>query len=359
MSKVAVIGVGRVGAPLVGLLQAAGHEVYVHDSDVQVLAEVVNGRLPFKHHEVLRFPLQPCEAWTGQNVNFAIIVVPTPSSNEGSFDASHVHAAYRIARPHAETVICVSTVSPGTDMKDMVYMPVMIQLGNVQQSMMDQAYFIVGCQDELVRMKVKRFVYTFMQEDACYIPDLFVAEAIAVKLLVNFYLAMKISFANAVAAQCRQQALNFERVLDCIGHDPRVGMRYLKGGQPYGGPCLPRDVRAVESWSPQLYEFCEMIHRVNVRVLAEIGETILHAGYKRVYITSTEYRPGVDIGHASFGSLLKELLIGEEIEVVLYPHQSQCIVMTAENDDWEELRQYGLPIINPFAGCGYFGPSGK
>ena len=72
------------------------------------------------------------------------------------------------------------------------------------------------------------------------------------KISLNCYVTMKIAFANSIGDLCIESGAEYERVLEAIGSDSRVGNKYFKYGYGYGGPCFPRDNRALGIFSKDM-----------------------------------------------------------------------------------------------------------
>jgi len=70
-----------------------------------------------------------------------------------------------------------------------------------------------------------------------------------IKMLFNCFLTTKISFANSIGDLAKKVGADQEKILDAIGSDNRIGNKFLKYGYGYGGPCLPRDNRALAAYA--------------------------------------------------------------------------------------------------------------
>ena len=96
------------------------------------------------------------------------------------------------------------------------------------------------------------------------------ATAELVKAAANSFLATKISFINAMAEVCEASGADVVQLADAIGHDPRIGRRFLNAGLGFGGGCLPKDIRAFmaragELGADQALAFLREIDSINMR----------------------------------------------------------------------------------------------
>lgn len=320
MSSVVIMGCGRVGACFVPVLQEAGHEVFACDPAPGVETALAEGRWPHYHREPDSSPSRPALTWRGQQVDYALIVVPTPSNLDGRFNESAVLDACRRAwDANVNCVIVVSTLSPGTQLPRFeltneegpwTYAPTMIALGDVVRGIKQPGYWLVGGDDVTGTEKLIR-----SWAPATLFPTLTRKEAMLAKLATNVYLTMKISFANALAMACADSAdgENPRAVLSAIGHDPRVGMRCLLPGMPFGGPCLPRDTRAMACWSAglgddQLWSMCNLSTEVNQELVSRAAESVPDDAANDVGVTSMSYKTGCELDIESFGRMIEREL---------------------------------------------------
>jgi nucleotide sugar dehydrogenase len=120
------------------------------------------------------------------------------------------------------------------------------------------------------------------------------------KLATNAFLTMKIAFANAIGDLATRAGADPARVLDAVGADGRIGRRSLSYGFGYGGPCFPRDNRALNLFARQ--HECDLLQaeatdEMNRRHLAfQAGEYLRAAGHgDPIHFASLTYKPGTDM----------------------------------------------------------------
>ena len=130
------------------------------------------------------------------------------------------------------------------------------------------------------------------------------ATAELVKVAANAFLATKISFINAMAEVCEAAGADVVQLADAIGHDDRIGRKFLNAGVGFGGGCLPKDIRAFMARASELgadeaLEFLREIDAINVRrrsrmvdlARQECGGTLLG---KRVAVLGAAFKPDSD-----------------------------------------------------------------
>jgi UDPglucose 6-dehydrogenase len=130
------------------------------------------------------------------------------------------------------------------------------------------------------------------------------ATAELVKVAANSFLATKISFINAMAEVCEATGADVTQLADAIGHDARIGRRFLNAGLGFGGGCLPKDIRAFiaragELGVDQAVSFLRDVDEINLRRRArtvELGLDLLDGSYRgtRVAVLGAAFKPNSD-----------------------------------------------------------------
>jgi UDPglucose 6-dehydrogenase len=137
-------------------------------------------------------------------------------------------------------------------------------------------------------------------------------EAELVKISVNNFVTMKISFANALMQIAHKLGdLKIDTITESIGLDSRVGSKYLKGAMPYGGPCFPRDTRAFSALSNDLDvsdSLSKSTEKLNVSHLKFLADLIEVENEKSIGILGLSYKVGTPVIEESPGvNLAREL----------------------------------------------------
>jgi len=187
--KIAIIGLGRLGAPLAKVLRDKGHTVYGYDQDEARSTHSLS--LSMKESDL------------------AIFCVPTPSSNDGSFSDAHLIAAMQACSRHLfkpYLFVVASTTTPGTCDRlhhrfsiPVVYKPEFIALGSVERDLLNPDFHLIGASDGDHGITAANLYRSVAMAP---IQHMSLLEAELVKISVNRFLTMKISFANETGMAC-------------------------------------------------------------------------------------------------------------------------------------------------------------
>lgn len=279
MAHVSVIGLGKVGITLAACLGARNHRVIGVDLSASVV-DSLNARtyrtpepgvvdryvcLPKDRFEATT---DPVAAIVESDVTF--IIVPTPSNVLGGFSLRYVlHACDEVsagirAKDAPHVVAVVSTLLPGSSDRVViprleagsgrrlgqglgyVYNPAFIALGDVVKGFEEPDYILLGEADEASGQAVLD-LHTSMIRSSTPIARMSPVEAEITKIASNTHETTRVSFANMLLSLCSEvPGANVDRVTEALAH--RMGRRFFKGALPYGGPCWPRDNRALAAF---------------------------------------------------------------------------------------------------------------
>ena len=296
--KMSVIGTGYLGATHAACMAELGHEVVGVDVDENKINQLADGVVPFHEPglpEILRrnldtgrlsFSTDYADA-AGAHVHF--IGVGTPQER-GSYaaDLKYVHAAVDTLVPLLEgehLIVGKSTVpvgtaeelqervdalaGPGTTV-EIVWNPEFLRESHGVEDTIHPDRIVVGLRAGSAAEPILREVYAAqLAEDIPFlVMDLATAEL--VKVAANAFLATKISFINAVAEVCEASGGDVTLLADAIGHDDRIGRKFLGAGLGFGGGCLPKDIRAFmaragELGADQALSFLREVDSINMR----------------------------------------------------------------------------------------------
>ncbi len=269
MKKIAVIGAGRVGLVTAACLAHLGNQVRCIERSPFYLQTLHAGRLPFfepglaelvaeaVNSRALTFSSSIEDGLADAGVIF--LCVGTPQKSDGAVDLTDaLHAAEEIGRTLTSDVCIVSksTVPPGTNDRllsivqsaarvdvrvTMVSNPEFLREGSAVADFLQPDRIVIGarCAQDAAILKD---VYAPLDAPVI-VTDIQAAELI--KSISNFYLALRVSFANEVADLCDALQVDVLNVLDAVGMDARIGRGYLQPGLGFGGPCLPKDLRGL------------------------------------------------------------------------------------------------------------------
>jgi UDPglucose 6-dehydrogenase len=263
-SKLAVIGTGYVGLTTGACFAHLGHHVVCADVDADKVARLRAGEIPIVEAGLgdvveaavaagrLEFVLGSASAVAEADVVF--LCVPTPQGEDGSADLSYIEAAAAeiasVLRPGA-VVVNKSTVPVGStkvvervlrrDDVAVVSNPEFLREGTAVSDFLHPDRVVIGAADHTA---AERVAALYRGVDApIIVTD--PASAETIKYAANGFLAMKISFVNAVAAMCEAVGADVADVVAGIGADRRIGSAFLQPGPGWGGSCFPKDSRAL------------------------------------------------------------------------------------------------------------------
>ena len=156
-----------------------------------------------------------------------------------------------------------------------------------------------------------------------------------IKHAANSFLALKISYINAISAICEASGADVERVADGIGADKRMGRSFLNAGLGYGGSCFPKDVAAFIAISDQLglpFTLLKEVERVNraqlERFLKKIRDTLWVLKDKRIAVWGLTFKPDTDDVRSSVAIDLVNHLLKEG--AIVQVHDPKGLEKTAE-----------------------------
>jgi UDPglucose 6-dehydrogenase len=365
---IAVLGSGYVGLVAGACLADMGHDVILVDNDQQKLAALQAGQAPI--HE--NFLPQLLERNRGHRLNFSddlqaavrasaaiFIAVGTPPTEQGDADLSYVESVARGisgAINGYKVVVEKSTVPVYTsdwirkiilrnaaapDSFDVASNPEFLREGTAVTDFLYPDRIVVGADSERCAA-VLREIYAPLTdgsyyrhkdvipppEKACIPPPLIITSAKSAELIKhasNAFLAMKISFINAVASICESVGANVQQVCQGIGTDSRIGPRFLNPGIGYGGSCFPKDLMAFRAVARECgYEFrlLDEVMRINEdqrqRFLRKVRNALWTLRGKRLGVLGLAFKGGTDDIRESPAILLVQALLQEGCQIAAY-----------------------------------------
>lgn len=355
MNKISVIGLGKLGLPLMAAVASRGFDVTGYDNDPKKI----------KNYKECRWLFEPgLEDLLAQNASriqftdklervlesgIIFVVLPTPSLPSGEFSIVFLEKLLIALAPHLKKtknhpiISIVSTVLPGSMQKLMVqlekqsgkkcgddfgmcYNPAFIALGNVIHNFLHPDFVLIGESDAKTGLALEKFYMNFCKSDA-KIHRMNFVNAELTKISVNTFVTMKISFGNMLARICeRLPGAHSEIVTQAIGSDKRIGTAYLKGALGYGGPCFPRDNKAFSSVAKRLglrAHSAEATDKINTEQVGWLAGLVLEQSRKtdKIAVLGLSYKPDTDVIEESQGISLCKLLRGKR-QVLAYDPQA-------------------------------------
>jgi UDPglucose 6-dehydrogenase len=353
---IAVIGLGKLGLPSACCFAAAKHtrnEVMGIDLNREFVAALNAGRNPIQEpglDELLEEARPRIRFSTDfddipKHTQVYLIIVPTPSGDDDRFVNDFVCAAMerlgsllqqQVQSGQFPVVDVVSTVMPATCQEvfkplledltggvcgidfGLAYGPEFIALGSVVANFQNPDMILVGESDKRTGLVVQELYEGLLgwgrQPDGTAnkrIRRMSLLDAEITKLSINCTLSMKISVGNFFALLCEQYAgADVDQIAAAVGYDSRIGKKLLKAGVGFGGPCLPRDVRALRTVIPDEYEAFTMQPLVNQWVRNVIvGNVCDRVPPKaKIALLGMAYKPGTHVTDDSESFLIADML---------------------------------------------------
>lgn len=279
LARVTVIGIGYLGLTHAVCMTELGHDVMAIDVDEEKIAKAARGEAPFFEPGLgpllrknldsgrLRFTTSFAEVAAFGDIHF--LCVGTPEGKSGQADLSFVHAAVDALTPHLESACLIvgkSTVPVGTarqvmnrvrmrapagELAELAWNPEFLREGFAVQDSLAPDRIVIGVTSARAEALLREVYATPLAAGTpLLVMDLETAEL--VKVAANAFLATKISFINVMAEVCEASGADVIRLAEALGHDARIGRRFLSPGLGFGGGCLPKDVRAFSATASAL-----------------------------------------------------------------------------------------------------------
>src|SRR5580704_1756058 len=366
--KIAVVGSGYVGLVAAVCFAEMGHDVICVDNDERKVAALQGGdslihenylpELLEKYRNTkVRFMTDLAEATRECEAIF--IAVGTPQSETGDADLSYVEAvACEIARSITSYKVIVekSTVPVYTNewirramerngverpLFDVVSNPEFLREGTAVVDFLHPDRIVVGADSERAAA-VLDHIYSPLTSGTYYSqPDAIAGccdhsapppllltstkSAGIIKHASNAFLALKISFINAVSNLCEATDANVEQVAHGMGLDRRIGPRFLSPGIGYGGSCFPKDVAAFRSVAEHLgldFTLLTEVEKINnqqkKRFLSKIRSALWTLRGKRIGVLGLAFKGGTDDIRESPAIDLVQMLLAEGCSVTVF-----------------------------------------
>jgi UDPglucose 6-dehydrogenase len=366
--RIAVVGSGYVGLVAGACFADMGHDVILVDNDQQKLAALRAGQVPI--HE--KFLPELLQRHRGHHLQFSdnlreatraseaiFVAVGTPPTESGDADLSYVESVAREisgAIDGYKIVVEKSTVPVYTsdwvrkvilrngapaESFDVASNPEFLREGTAVTDFLFPDRIVLGADSERCAGVLQK-IYAplrdgsyYKRADAIPVPDraqipppvivTSTKSAELIKHASNAFLAMKISFINAVASICDAVGADVQQVRQGLGTDSRIGPRFLNPGIGYGGSCFPKDLMAFRSVAKENgYEFrlLDEVIRINEeqrqRFLRKVRKALWTLRGKRLGVLGLAFKGGTDDIRESPAVLLVQALVQEGCTVAAY-----------------------------------------
>ncbi|HEX5398755.1 MAG TPA: UDP-glucose/GDP-mannose dehydrogenase family protein [Verrucomicrobiae bacterium] len=323
--RLTIIGTGYVGLVTGTCFAEVGHRVICVDNDAAKVKLLQSGGIPIyepgleelvkKNVAAGRLKFSESTAEGVQQSDVIFIAVPTPPLPDGSVDLSFIEKVARdIAAATTEYRIVVdkSTVPVKTGEKvaetikryckaqvdlDVVSNPEFLREGFAVGDLMKPDRVVIGVRSQRPVAAMKEIYAPF--NAPIVVTD--IASAELIKHAANSFLALKISYINAIANICEAAGANVQEVANGIGLDERIGLRFLNAGIGFGGSCFPKDLSAFIKIAEQIgYDFrlLKEVQHINAgqmdRFLKKINDTLWVLKDKTIGVLGLAFKQNTD-----------------------------------------------------------------
>src|SRR5215212_8114583 len=323
--RITIIGTGYVGLVTGACFAEVGHRVICVDCDAKKVEMLKKGGIPIYEPGLedmvrenvaknrLSFTTSTKDGVDSSEIIF--IAVPTPPLADGAVDLSFIEGVARdiaAAMTSYKIVVDKSTVPVRTGEKvsetikryckakvdfDVVSNPEFLREGFAVEDLMKPDRVVIGVRSKRPVPAMKEIYAPF--NAPVIVTDISSAELI--KHASNSFLALKISYINAVSVICEASGANVQEVANGMGMDARIGRRFLDAGIGFGGSCFPKDLSAFIKISEQLgYDFALLkdVQRINAnqmdRFVKKIVDTLWVLKEKTIGVLGLAFKQNTD-----------------------------------------------------------------
>lgn len=323
--RITIIGTGYVGLVTGACLAEVGHMVLCVDNDPRKVELLRSGGIPIyepgleelvqRNVGIGRLAFTQSTAEGVENSDVIFIAVPTPPQADGSVDLSYIEGVAReiaTSLTRYRIIVDKSTVPVKTAEKvaetirrycrtkvefDVVSNPEFLREGFAVQDLMKPDRIVLGVNSPRPETAMREVYAPF--KAPIIVTDTNSAELI--KHAANSFLALKISYANALSVVCEAAGANVLEVVRGMGLDERIGTRFLNAGLGFGGSCFPKDLSAFIHISSQLgYDFrlLKEVQNINAeqmdRFVRKITDTLWVIRDKRIGVLGLAFKQNTD-----------------------------------------------------------------
>ncbi|HEX4839287.1 MAG TPA: nucleotide sugar dehydrogenase [Rhabdochlamydiaceae bacterium] len=352
--KISVVGLGKLGSPLLAVLASKGYEVIGVDVNDEFVQKINKGVAPVNEPQLqeliskTRLKIRATQSYDKAilGTEVTLIIVPTPSGKDGSFSNEYlIQAMEQIGRSLTKKrgyhlVVIKSTVMPGSTGGEirqaletasnrtlgndlgLCYSPEFIALGNVVRNLLSPDLVLIGESDKKAGDILEK-IYISTCDNKPTIQRMNFVNAEIAKISINTYVTTKISYSNMLSDVCQQiEGADVDIVTAAVGVDSRIGSKYLKPGVAFGGPCFPRDniafgvlARKIGARADIAYATQEINKYQNHRLHAVIEK---HAKTNKIAVLGLAYKPGTSVVEESQSIQIANQLSEKGYQVSVY-----------------------------------------
>jgi GDP-mannose 6-dehydrogenase len=366
--NISIFGLGYVGCVSLGCLARNGHIVTGVDVSQTKVDQINSGlatiiekdidKIIREEHANKRISATTDFKKAILETELSIIAVGTPSSNTGHLNLNYI---FKVAENFGEIlkekkefhVIAIrSTVLPGTSEKfaaiveqtsgkkrnvgfAMVSNPEFLREGSAVEDYYNPPVTLIGSDHNEAASKVASIYRQLPAE--LVITDVKVAEMM--KYVNNTFHALKVSFANEIGNICSALKIDSHKVMDifCKDKELNISPYYFKPGFAYGGSCLPKDLKGLQTLAHDLYvktPLIESIDKTNQLQISRAVEMIQETRVRKLGFLGLSFKAGTDDLRNSPAVTLIETLLGKGYEIAIYDKNVHLSKLTGTNKEY-------------------------
>jgi len=346
MENIGIVGCGKLGICYAILFAKAGFKVYCNDINYKIFEDIKNDTYNYIEpnlNELIKtykINLIYCDTIKEVVNNSSIIIsfIQTPSLENGSYNHTYIDnfidkCIENGYQDTLKTIVISSTVMPEYSESllkklndynyDIIYNPSFISQGSIINNIINPDFILIGNNNNNYNDIIEIHKKIIENPNIKY-KVMSLHEAELTKIAINCYITMKISYANLIGDFAKSLDCEPSIILDAIGTDTRIGNKYLNYGYGFGGPCLPRDNKALYYYfinknnNPNInFDICNVTYNNNKNhLLYQFNELKkLKEPIEFKYIT---YKDSSDILEESQKLKLAIMLADNGNEVIIY-----------------------------------------
>ena len=366
--NISIFGLGYVGCVSLGCLAKNGHKIIGVDVSKTKVDQINSGKATIIEKDIediisVQRKEGNVEATMDArkavlNTEISIICVGTPSSDKGHLNLDFIFkVADNIAvalkeKKEFHIIVIRSTIFPGTcDKVATLIEEVSGKQRNVHFAVVDNPEFLregtavhdyfnppltlIGSDNDKAANKVAE-LYKILPAEII-ITDLKVAEIM--KYVNNTYHALKISFGNEIGNICSEMGIDSHKVMEIFCKDKQLNISsyYFKPGFAYGGSCLPKDLKGLQTLAHDIYvdiPVINSIHKTNELQVQRAIKMIYKYGKKKLGFLGLSFKEGTDDLRNSPAVSIIEALIGKGCDICIYDRNINLSLLTGTNKEY-------------------------
>ncbi len=362
--NISIVGLGYVGAVSAACLADTGHRVWGVDINPEKVRIINEGHSPIVEHGLADKIARGRQAGrilatvdieqALRETELCFVAVATPSRLNGQIDAAHLlRACQQIALSlkhlnRKQTVVIRSSVLPSIfdqchqvfdsiapGLVELCANPEFLREGTAIHDFEDPPFTVIGTESAAAETTL-RSLYADQSTPFFVLKP---REALMVKYASNTFHALKVTFANEIAAVCQQSDVDAEAVMNVFCKDMtlNVSRRYLMPGFAFGGSCLPKDVRAILYAGNRFDLRLPLIAAIlssNEQVIERSFQRVRASGKKRIGLIGLSFKSNTDDLRESPFVELAERLLGKGYELRIYDPNVVAARLTGANKEY-------------------------